>query len=264
MRTILTSDIEVVVHLAAWLRGLPLAKYLRVNVEATRSLAEISADAPVKRFIYVSSIAVYGPHGDADVDEDAPVKPYGDPYGDSKIAAEHALQTVARERNLDTVIVRPGMVYGPGSPGWTLRIFRLAQRGILPVVDGGQGTAYPIYIDNLIDLLIRCITHPAAPGQVFNAVDDGPVSLRQFFWPYVQMAARHRMVNISGRLATAAAAAFDPFVPGISLRYVANQVQGHGQVLNRKAKVLLGWAPQVALEEGMARSEAWLRREGWL
>ncbi len=264
MAAILAGGVEIVMHIAAWLGGPDPASATAVNVDATRTLAELSAEAGVRRFVFTSSIAVYGPHGDADVDESTPLRPFGDPYGDSKIAAEAALHAVARSSGLEVVIVRPGMVYGPGSPGWTVRLAEWAKRGWTPLVNGGTGTAYPIYIDDLIDLLVLTADHPAAPGNTFNAVGDGPVTLGEFLGAYMRMAGTRRALRLPGWIVRAAAALGDPFVRGRSLAYIASQLIGRGQVSNRRAKDALGWQPDTPLDEGLARGEAWLREQGIL
>ena len=264
MEELVSANVQIVMHLGAWLRGAPVHLARRVNVEATRRLAEICARAHVERLVFTSSIAVYGPHGDRDVDESTPVHPYGDPYGDSKIQAEAALRSVAEETGLACVIVRPGMVYGPESLGWTTRMATWARRGWCPLVDGGCGMAYPIYIDNLVDLLILCTTHPGAVGGTFNAVDDGPVTLGEFLGAYMAMVPTRRAIVIPGWLLAGFAALFDPFVPSIKLTYVANQMRGRGLVANQRAKQVLGWSPQVTFTEGMRRSELWLRSQGIL
>jgi nucleoside-diphosphate-sugar epimerase len=264
MAVIIAQDVEIVMHIAAWLGGSNPAAATAVNVDATRDLAELSAEAGARRFVFTSSIAVYGPHGDADVDESTPTRPFSDPYGDSKIAAEAALHAVAESSGLEVVIVRPGMVYGPGSPGWTVRLARWAKRGWIPLIDGGTGTAYPIYIDDLIDLLILAAVHPAAPGGTFNAVDDGPVTLGEFLGAYMRMAGTRRALRPPGWIVRPAAALIDPFVRGRNLKYIASQLTGRGQVSNQRAKDALGWGPKTPLDEGLARGEAWLRAQGYM
>jgi nucleoside-diphosphate-sugar epimerase len=264
MESIISGGVDIVFHLAAWLRGGSGGEAPAVNVEATRRLAELSARYGVQRFIFTSSIAVYGPHGDRTVDEATPLQTYNDPYGDSKIHAESAVKDVAAKTGLDYVIIRPGMVYGPGSPGWTKRLALWARKGQMPLVDGGRGTAFPVYIDNLIDLYLLAATHPAAPGETFNAVDDGHVTLGEFSGAYMRMIPTNRAIHLPGWLLTTLAAVVDPFIPGMNYRYVVNQMRGRGQVLNTKARVVLGWVPRVGLQEGIKRSEEWLRNEGIL
>lgn len=264
MAEIVAQGVSHVMHIAAWLSGGPPRQADIVNVDATRALAEASAAAGVERLVFTSSIAVYGPHGERSVDEATPLIPFGDRYGDSKIRAERALQEVSDQTGLPVVIVRPGMVYGPGSPGWTVRLAQWAKHGQIPLIGGGRGSAYPIYIDNLIDLLVLCATHPAAPGEVFNGVDNGPVTLAEFLDGYMRMAGTTRALRLPCWLAKPVAALVDPFVQRYKLTYVVTQMCGRGQVSNKKPVEQLGWQPEAGLEEGLRRSEAWLRAEGIL
>ncbi|MBN1310449.1 MAG: SDR family NAD(P)-dependent oxidoreductase [Anaerolineae bacterium] len=257
-------QVQIVMHIAAWLRGRPLSNFQRVNVDATSHLAEISAEAGVNRFVFTSSIAVYGMHGDTNVDESTPLKPYGDPYGDTKIQAEERLKETAHNTGLTYVIVRPGMVYGPGSPGWTIRLAKWAKKGWLPIIDGGRGTAYPVYIDNLVDMLVTCATHPAAVGEIFNGTDDGPVTMGEFLGAYMEMVPTDRAIRLPGWALKGLAAVATPFFPEAKLSHYANQLCGRGLISNQKAKDQLGWSPKVSLKEGVARSEAWLRETGIL
>lgn len=263
MSALVERDVQYIFHVAAWLsRGRSRDAY-PVNVDATRHLAELGAVAGVERFVYISSISVYGPQGDRDVDETAALALYGDPYGDSKILAERALAELGESTGLPYVIIRPGMVYGPGSPGWTMRVARWAQSGWTPLIDGGSGVAYPVYIDNLVDLILLAAVQPSAVGQVFNAVDDGPVTLAEFMGAYMDMIPTQRAIRMPCWLARAAAFAADPFTP-FKLSYIIDQMCGRGQISNQKAKDLLGWSPAVGLAEGMRRSEQWLRDENIL
>jgi nucleoside-diphosphate-sugar epimerase len=257
---------DFVMHLGAHLRGDAVQVFRAVNVDATRALAEASAKAGVERFIFTSSIAVFGSVGDAVVDESKPLREYGDPYGDSKIGAERALREVAEASGLTYVIPRPGMVYGPRSPGWTLRVLRIVRSNQAPLIEGGRGTIFPIYIDNLLDGLLLCATHPAAPSQVFNFVDDGPVTWAEFLGYYQTMLGKERLRGLRGPrwMAQLAATVLDPFVSGYNLRYLVNVLAGTGVISNRKAKDSLGWRPSVSLAEGIRRTEAWLRQEGHL
>lgn len=264
MEAILAQDVRVVMHIAAWLGGKDHRLAEPVNVIATRNLAEASAAAGVERFVFTSSIAVYGPIGNRHVDESTPLKPFGDPYGDSKIHAEEALRAVAEQTGLPCAIVRPGMVYGPGSYGWTARIARWAKAGRIPLIDGGQGSAYPIYIDDLIDLLLLCAVHPNAVGETFNAVDDGPITFADFLGGHMRMIPTDRAIRLPCWLTKALAAVSGPFIRDFRMTYIVAQLCGRGSISNRKAKDRLGWHPRVPLDEGLRRSEAWLRAEGIL
>lgn len=260
----LIRRVDIVIHNAARLRGGRRVDFLRNNVEATRNLAQAGADAGIERFVYVSSIAVYGGiDANCDIGEEMPTKLFGDPYGDSKILAELAVCEVSEKSELSYGIARPGMVYGPRSPGWTVRLIHLAKRGLLPFLDGGQGTCHPIYVDNLVDGLLLCASHPGAGGEAFSFVDDGPITWAQFFGAYMRMVPTDRALRLPGVVLALLVSLVDPFV-SIGLRWGVTQLRRKDMVLNQKAKRVLGWQPQVSLIEGMRRSEHWLREEGLL
>lgn len=264
MQEIVEQGVEVVMHIAAWLGRGDVENAYPVNVTATRDLAEVSAAAGVERFVFTSSISVYGIRDGRDVDETTPLRPFRYPYGDTKIQAEEALRQVAAESGLQAVILRPGMVYGPGSPTWSVRLARWAKKGRMPLLSGGGASAFPIYIDNLLDLLALAATHPAAPGETFNAVDDGPVTMREFLGAYMRMVPTNRAIRVPCWLARPAAFFAEPFFKRYRVAYIVSQLCEGGQIGNRKAKDLLGWEPRVPLDEGLRRSEAWLRAEGIL
>ncbi len=263
MAALVARGVDVVFHAAAWLNGSP-RRAAAINVEATRALAEASAAAGVRRFVFTSSISVYGPHGSRHVDESTPLTLFGDPYGDTKIEAERALQEVAARSGLAVTIVRPGMVYGPASRLWTVSLARLARRGLLPLVDGGEAAAHPIYIDDLIDLLILCAVDERAIGRIYNAVEDGPITMRDFLGGYMAMIPTTRALWLPGGMVRAALRLANPLVAAHNLSYVADRMTGTGRVSNEKARAELGWGPAVPLAEGLRRSHAWLRAEGIL
>lgn len=264
MAAILSTGFDVVMHIAAWLGGPDPRRAQPVNTLATRQLAQLSAEAGVQRFVFTSSIAVYGFLGDDTGTEDRPLTVFGDPYGDSKILAEQALHDVAEQTGLDVVIVRPGMVYGPGSRGWAVRPARWAKRGITPLLDRGQGTAYPIYVDDLVELLALAAVHPAAGGKTFNAVHPDPVTLGDFLGGYMQMLPTQRALRLSCWLARSAATLVDPFVRRYRVAYLVSMMCGRGIIPADQAIHLLGWQLAVRLDEGLRRTEAWLHEEGIL
>lgn len=264
MAAILAAGVDVVMHVAAWLSGPDVSLARPVNTDATEQLARLSAEAGVQRFVFTSSIAVYGMLGNETGDEERLLTLFGDPYGDSKVLAERALHRAAEQTGLDVTIVRPGMVYGPGSPGWALRPARWAKRGITPLLGGGEGTAYPVYVDDLIALLILAAAHPAATGGVFNAVHPDRVTLADFLGGYMRMIPTRRALRPPCWLAKPAAALADPFLRRYRLAYLISMMCGRGVIPAERAIEVLGWQPAVPLAEGLRRTESWLREEGIL
>ena len=163
-----------------------LAAYRLVNVPGTQRLAEQAA-AGVRRLVYLSSIKVNGeqtalgapfcvdgsPRGFAPRDDEGKIGARDDegnpedPYGVSKWEAEQALWEVSAKTGLEVVVIRPPLVYGPGVKGNFLRLLRWVSRGVPLPLGAVQNQRSLVGLDNLVDLLIRCVDHPAAAGQTF-------------------------------------------------------------------------------------------------
>jgi nucleoside-diphosphate-sugar epimerase len=177
--SIALQDIDVVVHAAARVHVMsdrsadPLAEFRKVNVDGTVHLAREAAASGAKRFIFLSSVKVNGemtatgrPFRAADIP--APQ----DPYGVSKLEAEQALMQVGKETGMEIVVVRPPLVYGPGVKANFHNMMRWLRKGIpLPLGSIDNRRSF-VALDNLVDLIITCINHPAAAGHVF-LVSDG-------------------------------------------------------------------------------------------
>jgi len=258
---------DVVVHAAAWTGGAGLSPELawRTNVQGTANVLDAAGAAGVERFIYISSVAVYGLNRAALIDETMATPPVGQLYPDSKIAAE----ALVRQSSLPCVIVRPASTYGPRGDAWTVGPIEQIRRGRLVLLGRDAGLVTPGYIDNVVDGLWLALTHPAAVGETFNLCDDRAVTYREFYLAYARMLGRERLPVLPGWIAGWARSApanllrrllGKPAVGPWSLHFRRNP----SQFSVEKAKRLLGYAPQVDFAEGMRRTEAWLRAAGYL
>lgn len=257
---------DVVFHLAGWMgrRHGERDKAWALNVFAVQRLLQIAADTGVSRVVHVSSIAAYGP-------PEAPVMDEGQPldlgqesaYGRTKAEGEHKARHLAQELGLELAIVRPGFVYGPGSIGWSRRMVRLLQRGIPVIFGDGDGHAHPVYIDNLLQGMIRAATRPEAAGEAFNFVDR-PATWREWFGRYGDMCGREprRLPLWLARMALILA----EYLPlGFSVdREMIAFYTSKTVIPDEKARRLLDYGETIDLDEGMRRTEAWLRKEGVL
>lgn len=257
---------DVVFHSAAWL-GTPYAREVAwaVNVEGTRAVMREARRAGVRRFVHLSTIAVYGPVRAGVVGEDHPLGGAVEPYGESKIASEAAAREAAGD--VELVIARPGMVYGPGSRTWTVRLVRWIQEGRPAMVAGGRGNARPIFIENLVDALLLCAVVPAARGQAFTLIDCN-MRWRDFLEPYAQMVGRRPrsvsyptswLIALTDEL-RAVVTRRPPRIRRAALGYTVSRA-----VLSvERARRLLGWAPRYTMPEAMALTRAWLVANGHL
>lgn len=175
--------IDTIIHLAARAHVMhetvldPWAEYHAVNVEATLNLAMQAVQAGVKRFIFLSTIKVNGEetHQRAFTPFDVPAPL--DFYGQSKLDAELALQTLSKKTGIELVIIRSPLVYGPRVGANFYKLMQLTKSGLPLPFRGVKNRRSMVALDNLVDLLITCIMHPAAAHQIFLVSDDDDLSL---------------------------------------------------------------------------------------
>jgi 2-alkyl-3-oxoalkanoate reductase len=262
--TTLLAGQDVVIHTAAWMGKGPPELAHQLNVTATADLVSAAAEAGVGRFVLISSMAVYGnPPRTGQIDESYPLDTtQPDPYSRTKALGEQAAWA-AKNVGLELAIARPTMVYGPRSEVWSIRMLQRIEKGVPMVLGDGSGHAHPVYIDNLVDGLLLTAVHPQAANEAFNFTDP-PVSWRRFFQYYADMAGckLHTTPLWLGRLIAAAADLFRLNVPinGRRVHFLLNQAT----YSIAKAEKRLGYRPRIALDQGMAQTEAWLRQAGYL
>lgn len=261
---------DAILHAAAWTGGPGVggAAGWTTNVAATRHLLQLARRQGTQRFIYFSSVAVYGLNSSPVIDETAPTPPVGQLYPDSKIAAE-AMVRDAQSQGLSTTIIRPASTYGPRGFAWSISPIQQIQRGRLVLLGSDQGLVNPGYIDNLVEGTLLALSGPQADGETFNLCDGIVVTYRDFYLRYAAMLGKDRLPTIPPALARLAVSA-----PGQWLRRrLGRSVPGRWSYHFRfnpsrfsidKASRLLGYQPQVDFDEGMRRTEAWLRQTGYL
>jgi nucleoside-diphosphate-sugar epimerase len=261
---------DIVYHAAAWAdeQGDWDAVWA-VNVTGTQHVVNAAIAEGAARLIHLSSCAVYGSLQQLNIDESTPPRMTGRAYHDSKVAAEEVVFNAHRNEGLPVVVARPSQVYGPGSPQFTIRVIEAIKAGKVILVDGGQHNFKPIYIDNLIDALVLCATVEQAVGEALNITDGEPVPWKDFFEAY------GRMVGVESFPSAPypAAYAYGLFKEMLSKitgkrssinREVVKTFHSHNSFSNAKARRVLGWKPAVDFDEGMRRTENWLREQGYL
>jgi nucleoside-diphosphate-sugar epimerase len=229
--------------------------FVRVNVGGTRNVLDAAEKNGVRRVVHLASVAIWGYEFDHDLTEDAPTRTVGNPYIDTKAASER----LALRRG--AAVVRPGDVYGPRSVPWVLKPLRAFQGGMFLLPGKGDGIITPIYVDDLVDCVVRALDHPDAAGQAFTCWDGNPVIARDFFEHHARWAGRKLRF---GPLPLVAAAAKLGELTGqadvhpASLQFISRKAV----FPNTRAREVLGWEPKVTFDEGMRRVEDWLRSEG--
>lgn len=256
------ADVDVVVHLAGRTREVKevnlnaLAEYRKVNVEGTRQLALAASASQVKKFIYVSSIGVNGSQTTlkAFTEKDEP-NPHYDNYALSKWEAEQFLQNLAKNGGMELVIVRPALVYGPGVKGNMLRLLHLIDRGLPLPLASVSNLRSLISVDNLSDLLVRCIEHPNAAGQIFLAADGEDISTPDLI--------RHvaKAMDRQARLLPIPKVLLHIIGGLLGRRDAVDRLCGSLVVDSLKVRKKLNWKPRVSIDDGLIQMAHWYLSE---
>jgi dihydroflavonol-4-reductase len=256
---------ETVIHLAGVVSASRDQDYIAVNVDATAAVAEATRDHAA-RLVHISSLAAAGPAG-----PQAP-RSEGDPpapmtaYGRSKLEGERVVAAIA---GLHWTVLRPGVVYGPGDRA-LLPLFALASRGVLPNI-GRPSAAYTfVYITDLVRAIASAVDRGAS-GDVLFVGHSKPVTTRALLEGVRKAVGRGAMIvpvplamlKLIALLGDVGGAVRGKPLPMNSRRYSELATSGFVCRVDRLGD-RLGVVAAVGLDEGLAQTAAWYRREGWL
>ncbi len=231
----------------------PQSEYRDVNVAGTLRLARQALEAGIKRFIFLSTIKVNGessqlgtPFNPGQIPD--PV----DPYAVSKYEAEIGLMALSEDTDLEVVIIRSPLVYGPGVKGNFLSMIKWLWTGIpLPLGGVTNNRRSLIFIDNLVDVILICMKHHAAVNQTFMVSDDEDLSTSDLLT---------RMNLELGQPSTimSVPTSFIILLAKISGKTeIARRLCDSLQVDIKKTKDLLGWVPPISVNEGLRQTAAY-------
>lgn len=248
-------NVQVVIHAAARVHVMsdkvaePLAEFRKINVGGTLNLARQAAAEGVRRFIFISSIKVNGEGtllGEPYVSQ-AMGDPV-DPYGISKMEAELGLRTISFETGMEVVIIRPVLVYGPGVKANFLSMLRWLHKGVPLPFGSIDNRRSLVALDNLVDLIVTCIDHPAAANQTFLVSDGEDLSTTELL---------RRMGTALGkpaRLLPVPKWLIERGAVILGKQALAQRLCGSLQVDINKNRELLGWVPPVSVDEALCRT----------
>jgi len=250
-----------VVHLAARTHVLretaadPLAEYRRINAAATERLARAAAARRVRRLVFVSSVKVNGEHTETRpfTENDAP-RPE-DAYGKSKWEAEQALARIAAETGLQSVVLRPPLVYGPGVKGNFLRLMAWVARGRPLPLGTVANRRSLIYVGNLVDAIVKAVEEPQAPGETFLVADSQDVSTPDL------------VRGLAAALGVKPHLVSFPLAPLQLAAALAGQGTGFSsltgslQVDSSRIRRDLDWRPRFTFAQGLAETARWYRSQ---
>jgi nucleoside-diphosphate-sugar epimerase len=261
---------ELVYHLAGRLLvpGVPAAEYQRTHVQGTRLLLACCENGfSPKRFVHCSTTGVLGATGDQPADENAPIRPTN-VYEATKAEAEQAVRETWRS-GFPAVIARPGLVYGPGDRH-LLPLFRAVLRQRFRPIGHRKVWLHPIYIDDMVEALVRCGQRDGAVGECFHLAGREPVPLAELA-NAIAVAGGTRMPSgyIPVPAAQVVAVLGDQLPPRLrrSAPLTSSRLDflTHSRVYDvTKARRLLGFAAATDLPTGAARTMSWYRQQGLL
>lgn len=246
------ADQQVVIHAAARAHIIrdevpdPLAEYRRVNVEGTLNLARQAAESGAKRFVFISSIGVNGNTNSRPFTEDDEPSP-AEPYAQSKLEAELGLRAIAEEAGMEVTFIRPPLVYGRNAPGNFGSLVKWVSKGVPLPLGSIRNKRSLVALDNLVDLIVTCVDHPAAANQVFLVADGKDLSTTEL------LQGVSRAMDKPARLIPVPAAMLMFGASLLGKEAVAQRLLGSLQVDISKARNLLGWEPPLAVDEGLRR-----------
>lgn len=257
------DSVDTVIHTAARVHvmddaaGGSLAAFRQVNVDGTRQLAEQAAWVGVRRFVFISSIKVNG-------ENSSPGKPFmadeslvpRDPYSISKYEAEEVLKQVAADTGMEVTIIRPPLVYGPGVKANFFNMMRWLYK-VRPLPLGAiHNKRSLVALDNLLDLIVTCINHPAAANQTFLVSDGEDLSTTELLKrmavalgkPELLLPVPPWLLKIGAEL--------------IGKSDIAQRLLGSLQVDISKTRDVLDWTPPVSVDEALKKTaEDFLARQ---
>lgn len=256
------SKVEIIIHCAARVHVIneysqdSLKEFRRINTQGTETLARRASNAGVRRLVFLSSVKVNGDSSSlsSPIDEMSPAIPK-DYYGISKLEAEKSLSHIADETDLEIVILRLPLIYGPGVKGNFLRLLKMVDRGIPLPLSLVNNLRSLINLNNLTDVIGVCLTDPRAVGRTYMVSDSEDISTVQLVIKMAHALERPvrlwpcplRLIELAGSLA------------GRSDE--VSKLLGSFRINSKKICGELGWVPPYTLTQGLSQVSSWYHRK---
>ena len=258
--------VEVVVHVAGLASDWgPYSKFYDVNVNGTRNVAIAAAGNRVKRFVHISSAAVHGFGGFHNADETFPMAETSFPYCETKKIAEQWLFDFARTTDMEVTAIRPGNVFGPNDHTFIEKYLDALLARKIAYIDKGRHWTCPVYIENLVDGIIRACLEPSAAGEAFLITDGLNITWKEFTGLFAdQLKARRQQVSVPYPFAYALAFLFEVIyklfrvsTPPLLTRYRISNGGRDYHFSIEKAGRLLQYRPSAGTAEAVQKTVGW-------
>ncbi|MDP2928882.1 MAG: NAD-dependent epimerase/dehydratase family protein [Candidatus Omnitrophota bacterium] len=263
------SGMEIVYHSAALADEWISAKEARrVNVEGTRNLLDAAREAKVKRFVFISSLAVLGMRDHHGTPADAPYHKTGDSYIDTKIDSEQLVMDYYKKYDLPVTVVRPGFVFGPRDNKLIPRLSDRLGKGQFMFVGTGRNKINAVYVENLTDAIISAARNQKAIGQKYNVTNDSGMTLEDLvlkivdIWKFdtpkkhIPKFMAYLVCNILTAFARLTKAKEPPYITKTRIKFLSLNLDFD----ITKTRNELEYNPRVSIEEGLKRTKEWMER----
>jgi 2-alkyl-3-oxoalkanoate reductase len=262
--------VDTVFHLAG-IHGLwrPKQEYYDVNVTGTENVCRAVLAGGVRRLIHVSTWSVYGMGRGELLHEDLPLKPTPDPYVITKAEADKLVQHYITSRGLRAVIIRPGIMFGPGDRVNFARMADRLRAGRTVIVGAGRNALVFVYVTDVVAGLLLAGSQERAAGQIYNLANDQPLTQEQF-WDaiaeeigtkrphlHVPYHALHALAYLAERAVSQDHPKRQPLITRLGVELLGTD----NRVANDKARRELGYAPRVSVREGVRLTASWYLQE---
>lgn len=264
------DGVDKVVHLVSNFRhgGSDKDEAYDINVKGTENVLNASLKCGVKRLVHCSTIGVHGNVKEIPATEVTPFNPC-DLYQETKLIAEKKVWQFYEKTKLPIAVVRPISMFGPGDLRM-LKLFKMIKKGRFVVVGDGSALFQPAYIDDVLQGFMLCLEKPEAIGEVFIIGGEEYLPLRELFqviadelnvsppkikiplWPVLLAASLCEKICVPLGIE-----------PPLHKRRVSF-FQNNRAFSVEKAKKMLGFSPDISLEEGVSRTIKWYEENGWL
>jgi len=264
------AGIDIVYNIGATYRQAAASKgdYHAINATAVAELVDAGAAAGVRRVVHCSTVGVHGDVEHPPAGEDAPLRP-GDEYQRSKLEGERLGLAAAERTGMELVIARPSGIYGPGDRR-LLKLFRGVARRRFVTLGSGEIFYHLTYVEDLAEGFRLCGARPAAAGRTYILAGGEVTSLNELVRKIAASAGvRPPSLHLPAWPVWLAGAACEALCvplgiePPLYRRRVDFFTKSRAFDISR-ARAELGYAPRVGLDEGIRRTLAWYRRQGWL
>jgi nucleoside-diphosphate-sugar epimerase len=264
------KGVDKVFHSAALVGDwVPREEAYKINVEGTRFLLNASSDEKIKRFVYVSSLAVLGMRDHHKTPSNPPSEKTGDVYADTKIDAENMVTEFGRKNDLPFTVIRPGFVFGPRDDKVIPRMVDFLKKGKYMFIGSGRNKVNMIYVENLAGAVIEASYSDKTLGQVYNITNDSGMTMMDIvymvsdLWGYkrpdkhVPKGVAYVLCNTLEFFARLTNAKEPPLLNKTRMKFLSLNLEF--DIL--KIKMDLGYRPKVDMLEGLKRTKAWMERQ---